>query len=613
MKNDFIYDVESFLNIFMLNIKSVFTGDKWVFEISERRNDLTDIIAFLYRLRDIGARMVGFNNIGYDYPMIHFMMTNAVHGVSYVDIRNKSDQIIATPWEQRFNTRVAPWDIIIPQLDLFLIHHFDNHARITSLKQLEFAMRSKTIEEFSAGFDHPLTLEQMDEGTVYNDYDVDQTEVFYNHSLELIEFRDELTAQHGHDFTNYNDTKIGKQYFEMELEKHSPGICRERINGKKVARQTLRPQIALNDIIFQNVSFQRPEFNRILNYFREQVITETKGVFDDLSCEIYGLTYHFGVGGIHASVESQTVIPDPDCILRDIDVRSYYPKLAIANRIYPAHLGEIFCDIYEDLYDQRTKHPKGSAPNKMLKLALNGVYGDSGNKYSPFFDTQYMMSITINGQLLMCMLAEMLLQVRDLDIIQVNTDGLTIHCPRDELSQVDAICHWWQSMSHLTLEEVEYRRMFIRDVNNYIAEDTKGNVKRKGAYEYKTEWHQDHGRKVVAMAAEAELLYGVPVEDFITAHTDHYDFMMCTKLQRTSHLMHGETLVQNTTRYYMSTDGDYLYKMMPPLKGKTDYRQMRIKAGFKTTVCNDVKNFNPATINYEWYIEEARKLVRVMG
>ena len=40
------------------------------------------------------------------------------------------------------------WDNqqMIPQIDLFKIHHFDNKAKSTSLKVLEFNMRSNSIE-----------------------------------------------------------------------------------------------------------------------------------------------------------------------------------------------------------------------------------------------------------------------------------------------------------------------------------------------------------------------------------------------------------------------------------------------------------------------------------
>jgi len=103
-----------------------------------------------------------------------------------------------------------------------------------------------------------------------------------------------------------------------------------------------------------------------------------------------------------------------------------YPNIAISNNVFPQHLSVKFCSIYKDVYEQRKSFDKKSAENAMLKLALNGVYGDSNNQYSPFYDSAYTMKITINGQLSLCLLAERLLEIEDLKIVRVNTDGITV-------------------------------------------------------------------------------------------------------------------------------------------------------------------------------------------
>lgn len=63
---------------------------------------------------------------------------------------------------------------------------------------------------------------------------------------------------------------------------------------------------------------------------------------------------------------------------------SMYPNIAISNNVFPQHLTKRFCDIYKDVYEQRKSYAKGTAENAMLKLALNGVYGDSNNQFGPF-------------------------------------------------------------------------------------------------------------------------------------------------------------------------------------------------------------------------------------
>jgi DNA polymerase elongation subunit (family B) len=154
----------------------------------------------------------------------------------------------------------------------------------------------------------------------------------------------------------------------------------------------------------------------------------------------------------------------------DLDVTSYYPNLAITNGFHPAHLGKEFGVIYKHLFEQRKQYPKKSAESAMLKLALNGVYGDSNNQFSVFYDPLFTMSITLNGQLLLCLLAEGLMHIDGLRLIQVNTDGLTVRVPRTHKVLVDLARMAWQERTGLNLEEAVYKRMFVRDCNNYIAE-----------------------------------------------------------------------------------------------------------------------------------------------
>lgn len=291
-----------------------------------------------------------------------------------------------------------------------------------------------------------------------------------------------------------------------------------------------------------------------------------------------------------------------------------YPNIAIANNVYPHHLSEKFCEIYKDVYDQRKSFPKGSAENAMLKLALNGVYGDSNNKFSPFYDPQYTMSITLNGQLSLCLLAEKLMAITGLSVIQVNTDGVTVKLPKKYRRWYDNICRCWQEQVGLQLEFAEYSKMVLRDVNNYLAVYTDGKVKRKGAYQYDNlGWHQDHSALVVPKAAEAYMLYGTDIATFITNHDNKWDFMLRAKVPRSSKLVMvdnegNETLQQNICRYYASKAGGKLVKIMPALTPDDEPRRIGIDKEWNVKVCNDMAYFS-WDIDYDYYIATAKKLV----
>ena len=614
MSDAYVHDIENYPNVFLFGAIHALTETPYIFEISHRRDDRQAFYLFTEYLREHRAEEVGYNNLGYDYPVQHSILNNIMY-ITNADIYKKGDSIINAGDENRFAHMVWEKDWIVPQLDLYKIHHFDNQAKRTSLKTLEFNMRMENIEDLPFTPGTYLTDSQIDTLRQYLIHDLKATLMFYKHSKKLIDFRRELSAKYGRNFMNHNDTKIGKDYFIMELEKS--GIqCFEPSSRKP--RQTHRPSIALNSVIFPYVRFEQPEFNRVLNWLRQQVITETKGVFTDLSADINGFSFDFGTGGIHGSIESQTIRSTENYVIIDLDVASFYPNLAISNELFPAHLGKQFCTIYKNVYDMRSSYPKGTPENAMLKLALNGVYGDSNNVYSPFYDPAYTMAITINGQLLLCMLAEELLKIPGLSMIQANTDGLTVYVPRVFTGQVEQVRHAWEKLTRLQLEEAIYDVMFIRDVNNYIAVYEGGKkVKRKGAYCHSVDlgWHQNHSMQVVAKAAEAALVHNKDIRDFITSHEDIHDFMLVTKVPRNSKLLWGDKQVQNITRYYVSTDGAPLTKVMPPLAKSLKLnpdapeRRMSVCKGWLTTECNDMKRFNRATLNYDFYIKEAEKLV----
>lgn len=644
-----IYDIETFPNVFLLSAVGADTDETATWEISDRRNDIGSLLAWLHHLAVNRIEMIGFNNIGFDYPVIHDLLrspataTPATLFQKAISIIQSGDRFANVIWErERF----------IPQIDLYKIHHFDNVARATSLKALQFNMRAPSVEDLPFEPNTVLTPAQIDILRGYNVHDIDETKRFFNHSREAIDFRRYLTEKYQRDFMNHNDTKIGKDYFIMRLEQERPGSCYDANPRRPV--QTHRSEIRLRDVILPYIRFDHPEFVRVWSWLMAQTIVNTKGAFGDVSCEINGFSFHFGTGGIHGSVTRQHVKSDDRFVLIDLDVTSYYPSIAIVNRLYPLHLGELFCEIYTDVMQQRMTYKKGSPENQMLKLALNGVYGDSNNPYSPFYDPQYTMSITVNGQLLLCMLAERLIAtVPELTMVQINTDGLTVRVPRAFEWLIKEACEWWQKVTRLNLEETRYREMYIRDVNNYLAVSESGKVKRKGAYESAAPadriplgWHQDCSALVVPKIAEKVILTGCDIETAVRDHRDPFDFMLRAKAPGGSYLSHGETRVQRTTRYYVAREGAPLFKISPPVDGgnigwfkpgkgvsrtayvewhrahgnvwnpdihtknKSTYniRKMQICAGWKVAICNRAADFSWPNLNYDWYIAEIKKL-----
>lgn len=610
MISDFIFDLETYPNVFTATFEHADAPLTWAFEISDRRNDSRAIVEFAIWLKTHGCRLVGFNSLGFDYPVLHTLLR-----MGNADARTLYDKAMAIiesqDDEDRWVHQVYPSDRIIPQVDLFKIHHFDNKARATGLKALEFNMRAPSIEDLPFPVGTVLAPDQIDMLLDYNRSDVRHTKTFYHHTKPMIQFREELSRKYpDKDWINFNDTKIGKEFFIQELER--AGVpCYDFTGEGRTPRQTRRIFIDLGECILPWITFDTPEFTRVANWLKAQRITETKGVFKDLTATVDGFTFVFGLGGIHGSVEYRAIEANDEWAIVDLDVASFYPNLAIKNHFYPEHLGERFDVIYKDLFEQRKKYPKKSAESAMLKLALNGTYGDSNNPFSPFYDPKFTMSITLNGQLLLCKLAEGILRRTNAELIQCNTDGLTVRVPRTELDTLTQCCAEWEQATELTLERAFYRRMFVRDVNNYLAQYEDGAVKRKGAFEWDVEWHQDASALVVAKVAERVLLEDLPIRATVEQWPDIMDFMIRIKVPRTGYLQWGDARVQNTTRYYVSREGKPLRKWLPPLKGKDEWRGFGVASGWTVQVCNDIRDAT-APVDFDYYVAEVEKLCLAM-
>lgn len=678
---DYSYDIECFPNFFCIGITCRRTKQRWYFEISFRRNDIEMLCLFLEVLRRLKCRMIGFNNLGYDYPVVHFIYQNSTACITYRDIYYKSKSITDAEFNARFAHMVWESEWVVEQVDLYKIHHFDNVSKATSLKALEICMQMDTVEESPIPFDTELTSDQADEIVSYMWHDIDATDMFADRTEDHIKLREELSQTFDKNMINMSDVKIGETILVHELEKH--GIaCYEYINNKKEKRQTIRTHIDLAEVIFPYVTFETIEFQNIKNYFASKVITETKGVFKGLIATVGGFDFVFGTGGLHASVENSIFISNDSHQIVDIDVASYYPNLGIKNKLYPAHYGVEFCDAYEGIFKTRKTFPKGSVKDKAYKEALVGAYGNSNQPFSPLFDSKYTMSITINGQLLLCMLAEQLIKVPGLRMIQANTDGITYFCPREYLDHTRNVCKWWEQLTQLTLEEVLYKRMWVRDVNSYMAEKEDGKIKRIGAYAHETAeqnpgtrekpYHKDWSALVVAKAAEAALVLDADIREFITSRNYNplslHDFFLKAKVPKASKLFWGDQQVGNIVRYYVATEGHPLEKVMPTnmpegaykrankltdeyyygviqeltglnprmeaidwpnvpwderinTKNKSKYETTRdtgICTGWNVQLANDLRGYEQydvwdqiwESINYEWYIKEAEKLVK---
>lgn len=636
------FDLETYENCFLYGAYVEELDQVFMFEISDRKNQKAELLQFLDHSRKGGYINSGYNNLGFDYPIVHNLLLQPT-SFTYTTASQMAHQIIVKQERQNIWLR----DRLIPQVDLMKLHHLDNMARRTSLKSLQFAMRSKSVEDLPFEL-RPLNNDEKDVLIQYCIHDVLETVKFRKKSMHLIQMRQDLldSGMLTGDVLNYSDVKIGYEYLVKEL-----GRTNCYRNGNPI--QSIRYKVDLKDVILPKIHFMNEEFSEVIEKFKSLSWHRDDENHLSFSRKLNGFEYHFGIGGIHGSVESKYFEANDEYEIIDLDVTSLYPSIGIVNRFYPEHLGETFVDKYASLKVKRLEHKKGTPLNAMFKLALNGAYGKSNDQYSAMYDPKYMLSITINGQLQLLQLAELVSAVPGLEIIQINTDGITVKVPKDSKDWLECYKVWWQQHTGLELEEAHYQRLWIRDVNNYLGVHTNGKIKSKGAYwypetdsDYDGNWHKDMSGMVVQKAIRDVLIEGYNPEYVIRTMTDPYDFCMRYKTPKGANVFVGDKLCSKTVRYYVSTKGEAMVKKSKPkgnigeykrkskitdreyneilkqipqgswdprihTKAKTTYDivETGIEAGRLVKVCNDISNFDFKDVDYDYYIKEVEKLI----
>lgn len=646
----YTYDIEIFPNFFVLKARNITTGKEFLFEISPRRDDSHLLLSFLRTI----PTLIGYNNLNFDYRLLEAIINMMVKEpkLKRSEMVTRLKLLANSIVEEKFRSK--PRRVLIPQIDLMVIPRFDK--RKISLKELEFAMRMENIETLP--FPHDKVLTEEDMGVIINSYlpnDIEATSRFYEIMKNEIIARYEASIEYQYDMMNLSNPVMGERIFRLLFKKEY---------GTDDLGKTVNEYIDVKDVLFDYISFNEEPFKRIHNFFKSQRIYQLKGAFSKIPFEnlaelegyyeriktvgvqknlnviFDGITCVYGVGGIHGSIRRAIIESNDEYIILDLDVSSFYPNLAIKNRFYPRHLGEIFCDIMEREYDARQRIPKTDSRNKSKKELINSVFGKSNEEFSFFFDSSYTVKTTVNGQLLLSMLAENIIRgSEESKLIQVNTDGVSVLIKRSDFENVEGIYKAWEALTKLKLEAVVYKKMIIRDCNNYIWIKENGDRKRKGAYEWKPDIEKDHSMLIVPKAVENFYLTGETVEDFINRHEDIYDFMLRGKVDSSSKLIirkegSEDIVCQRLSRYYISKEGGTLLKIMKPIIteenqhlpkyakyvadkekyiSKFSLRETNLQSGWLVTIANDLRNINKeellSSINREYYIKEARKLL----
>lgn len=640
----YVYDIEVFQNIFHCSVKNTETNNIYKFEISERKNQLRELVKFFKQVDkyitwgdyyttniNIPANVIfcGYNNLHYDNPIINYIIEYEDKLMQYnipticSSIFNLSKTITTSSEDNIEAWKHWKYQIWFDTFDI-LTMLYSNKLRV-GLKEIQVTMQYPNVQEFVCDWTKPLPLEDFDSMIDYNINDIESTSELLNRCKKDVDLRIAIEDEYGVRVLSKDGVNIGMKILTQKyLEK--TGLTWQDIKDLRSPMSV----IPLKDVILPFIKYDSPILQRVLDDMKNQIVSpgrkgyENKFVFNNLR-------YSVGVGGIHSVNSPEIIIPRDDEMLIDIDVASLYPSMLIEYEFYPKHLGKEFLEVYKQIKDERieAKHNGDKVKNETLKLALNGLSGNLQNEHNFCYSPFAVMQIRINGQLLLLMLAEKLTQI-GCRIVQANTDGLFVLLKKDAYSKVNSICREWEQLTKLTLEEDRFKAMYQYAINDYFAITEDNKVKEKGMFITAVKLGKGLTPKIIPKAVISFFKDGIPVEDTIKNCTDIRDFLISEKTGKQWHVEYMNEEQQRTNRFYASTNGGYLWKWKDtghkegeiitytePYVGERKYKasarqyqNMLTASGVTLLNKFDDKPIEERKINYRYYIMEAYKIIR---
>lgn len=586
-KNNWVTDYETLINCTVLVAEHYLTDEQRVFIICPWINQLPELIEFLEGGKKEKEWHISFNGLSFDSQITEFILRS-----KKILLQKTSEEValliyleaqkIIGKQENRDFAQYSEKDLQIKQIDVFKLNHWDNPAKRSSLKWIQYSMDWFNIQDMPIDHSTEITTqEQLDTIVSYCKNDVRSTKRIMELSKEQINLRKSLTGEYNINLYNASEPRISKELFLHFLEQET-GIPKYELKNSRTRRDLIR----VEDIILPYTSFKTETFQVLLNNFKNLVINarDTKGGFK-YNFTHKGVRTDFGLGGVHGCTNSGVYESKDGMIIMSSDVVSYYPNLGIRNKWAPAHLPkEIFCRLYEWFFEERKKIPKKDPKNYVYKIILNSTYGLSNDENSFLYDPEFTMRITINGQLSLMMLYEMLSEGIPGSIpLMQNTDGLEMMIPIEYKEKYLEICAAWEAITQLQLEHDQYQKMVIGDVNNYIAVNTDGKAKCKGRFEFENlALHKNKSFLIVPKALFAYFIKDIPPEQFLQDNRNIFDYCGGVKIkgdwrfEQTCVINQQivKTPLQKTLRYYISEKGCKIIKVH-----KEDGREIQLESG----------------------------------
>lgn len=626
-KTVFVFDIEIFPNVFTCTVKNTETKELIVFEVSDRKNNLQEIVNLFWTVRDPNVNkfnpdlktdkiFCGYNNIHYDNPIINYIIDYhrvlQKHPVWEItkSLFNLSNVIISSSDNNFSSWSKWKYATYFETLDL-LTMLFSNKLRV-GLKEMEVTMQVKNVDEYKGNFQDWLPTSKIDDVLEYNKHDVEATEELLYRCKKDIDLRISIEDEYKIKALNKDGVNLGMEILKQRYLSET-GLKWKDIKDLRSPCEFL----CLKDIIFDFIEFKTDVLQNLLTDLKQQCINPNDNSFERTF--ILGKNkYTFGMGGVHTVNKPSCYFSDNQWVTCDVDVASMYPSIILEHNVYPEHLGKEFLKVYGKIKSDRIKAKRegNKLVDSTLKLSLNGLSGNLQNEHSWVYSPKTVLRIRLNGQLMLLMLAEAF-ELSQVSVIQANTDGLFVQYQKCQQPIVDQICKAWEKTTKLILEADYFESFYQFAINDYVGvksgySETKNSklIKKKGMFIDEVSLGKGMNATIIPEAINKCLIDGIPVVDTITNCKNIHKFITYQKVSKDYCVEYDGKLIQRINRFYFSNNAPWLYKCKVDTNGnRTNYIKLNSQTG--VSICNIIdENFEfPNDINYHYYIKEAQKIV----
>lgn len=614
--NHWVHDYETLSNCFTAVFEHYKTNELKVFVVHDIRNDFDSLVLFLLENVHKKEWHISFNGLAFDSQITQFILDNYKKWgnltpckISNLIYEYAQKCIIKSNKNQFADYPI--WKLSIGQIDIYKLNHWDNPAKSSSLKWIQYSMDWENILEMPIHHSTEIkTASEIDTIVEYCINDVKSTKEIFKKNVSQIKLRKTLTDTYNINLYSASEPKISKELFAFYL-------CKNLNIDKKELKslRTYRDIIKINDIVLPYIKFESFTFKSLLEKFKSLNVRgdNLKGSFK-YSIDYKNVKTDFGLGGVHGARKSGVYNSDDENVIMSSDVVSFYPNLAIKNKWSPGHFPvEEFCNQYEWFFNERKKIPKKDPMNYVYKIILNSTYGLSNDENSFFYDPELTLKITINGQLSLMMLYEMIMEnIPGAIALMQNTDGVETRIPRKYIDKYMEICAKWEEITNLQLEHDQYQKIVLADVNNYIAlynykevplevwrEIKKENphylfqvkndkffyaaTKTKGRFDFhELQLHKNKSKLVIPKAIYYYFVHDVLPEIYLEKNKNILDYCIGSKSKgdwkQVARFLkdreYKEIDLQKINRYYISKKGVKITKV-----NVNDKREIQLEAG----------------------------------